>query len=40
VASYLAKPLSEGVLLDTIREALEDGRQAAGGAGSTGPMHS
>ena len=40
VASYLAKPLSEDVLLDTIREALEDGRQAAGGAGSTGPMHS
>ena len=25
VASYLAKPLSEDVLLDTIRDALEDG---------------
>jgi FixJ family two-component response regulator len=28
VASYLAKPLSEEVLLDTIREALEDGARA------------
>jgi len=37
VASYLAKPVSEEVLLDTIREALEDGRQAEGEAGSTGP---
>src|SRR6266700_4143082 len=27
VASYMAKPLSEEVLLDTIREVLEDGRQ-------------
>jgi FixJ family two-component response regulator len=30
VASYLAKPLSEEILLDTIREALEDGRHAEG----------
>jgi FixJ family two-component response regulator len=30
VASYLAKPLSEELLLDTIREALEDGRHAEG----------
>ena len=37
VASYLAKPLSEEVLLDTIREALEDGGQAEGGASSPGP---
>ena len=28
VASYLAKPLSEEVLLDTIRDALEDATQA------------
>src|SRR6266536_2727536 len=28
VASYLAKPVSEQVLLDTIREVLENGRQA------------
>ncbi len=28
VASYLAKPLSEDVLLDTIREALEEGGPA------------
>jgi FixJ family two-component response regulator len=28
VASYLAKPVSEEVLLDTIREALEDGARA------------
>src|SRR5712691_7967580 len=28
VASYLAKPLNEEVLLDTIREVLEDGGQA------------
>src|SRR6266567_9062089 len=33
VASYLAKPLSEQALLDTIREVLEDGGQAEGGAG-------
>ncbi len=32
VASYLAKPLSEQVLLDTIREVLEDGGQADGGS--------
>jgi hypothetical protein len=31
VTSYLAKPLSEQVLLDTIREVLEDG-QADGDA--------
>ena len=31
VASYLAKPLSEDDLLDTIREALENGRHAEGG---------
>ena len=36
VASYLAKPLSEQVLLDTIREVLEDGRQADGGASLPG----
>ena len=30
-ASYLAKPLSEEVLLDTIREALEDGAHAQAG---------
>ncbi len=30
VASYLAKPLSEEILLDTIREALEDGKHAEG----------
>jgi FixJ family two-component response regulator len=30
VASYLAKPLSEELLLATIREALEDGRHAEG----------
>jgi FixJ family two-component response regulator len=34
-ASYLAKPLSEDVLLDTIREALEDSRQTAGEARAT-----
>jgi FixJ family two-component response regulator len=32
VASYLAKPLSEQALLDTIRDVLEDGGQANGGA--------
>jgi FixJ family two-component response regulator len=32
VAAYLAKPLSERVLLDTIRQALERGRQAEGGS--------
>ncbi len=37
VASYLAKPLSEQVLLDTIREVLEDGGRADGGAGVPGP---
>jgi FixJ family two-component response regulator len=31
VSSYLAKPLSEDVLLDTIREALEDGARAEAG---------
>jgi FixJ family two-component response regulator len=31
-ASYLAKPLSEELLLDTIREVLEDGGQAEGAA--------
>jgi FixJ family two-component response regulator len=36
-ASYLAKPLSEDDLLDTIREALEAGRQAESDAGPTGP---
>jgi FixJ family two-component response regulator len=33
VASYLAKPLSEPVLLDTIRQVLEDGGQAVPGHG-------
>jgi FixJ family two-component response regulator len=33
VASYLAKPLSEEVLLDSIREALEDGGPAEIAAG-------
>jgi FixJ family two-component response regulator len=33
VASYLAKPLSEEVLLDSIREALEDGGPAESEAG-------
>jgi len=37
VASYLAKPLSEQVLIDTIREVLDDGGQANGGAGLPGP---
>lgn len=32
VASYLAKPLSEDVLLDTIREALENGVRAEAGS--------
>ncbi len=32
IASYLAKPLSEQVLLDTIREVLEDGGQVEGSA--------
>jgi FixJ family two-component response regulator len=36
-ASYLAKPLSEEVLLDTIRGVLENGGQADGGASSPGP---
>jgi FixJ family two-component response regulator len=31
VASYLAKPVTEEVLLDTIREALEDGARAEAG---------
>jgi FixJ family two-component response regulator len=35
VASYLAKPLSEQILLDTVREALENGRPA-GNASLTG----
>jgi len=37
VASYLGKPLSEEVLLDTIREVLENGGQADGGANLLGP---
>ena len=37
VASYLAKPLSEQVLLDTIREVLEDGGQAEGSTCSPEP---
>jgi FixJ family two-component response regulator len=37
VASYLAKPLTEQVLLDTIREALEDGGQVEGSASLPGP---
>jgi FixJ family two-component response regulator len=37
ISSYLAKPLSEQVLLDSIRQALEDGGGAEGGAGSPGP---
>src|SRR5216683_3327229 len=37
VTSYLAKPLSEQVLLDTIREVLEDGGQTDGGASLLGP---
>jgi len=32
ILSYLAKPLSERLLLDTIREVLEDGGHAEGGA--------
>jgi two-component system, LuxR family, response regulator FixJ len=36
-ASYLAKPLGEQVLLDTIRGVLENGGQAEGGASSPGP---
>jgi FixJ family two-component response regulator len=36
-ASYLAKPVSEQVLLDTIREVLEDGGQAEGGASPRRP---
>jgi FixJ family two-component response regulator len=39
VASYLAKPVSEDILLDTIREALEDGRPAEGEASAAGPIH-
>jgi FixJ family two-component response regulator len=39
VASYLAKPVSEDILLDTIREALGDGRQAEGEVTSAGPIH-
>ena len=38
VASYLAKPLSEQVLLDTIREVLEDGGPADGSAGLSGQV--
>ena len=38
VVSYLAKPLSEQALLDTIREVLEDGGQADGGAGLSGQV--
>src|SRR6266496_1755494 len=38
VASYLAKPLSEQALLDTIREALEDGGRADGSAGLSGQV--
>jgi len=37
VASYLAKPLSEQVLLDTIREVLDNAGQAEGGASSPRP---
>ena len=37
VASYLAKPLSEQVLLDTIRAVLENGGQAEGGASAPRP---
>ncbi|MGC2411870.1 MAG: response regulator [Stellaceae bacterium] len=37
VASYLAKPLSEEVLLDTIREALADRRPVVDEAGEPGP---
>jgi FixJ family two-component response regulator len=36
-AAYLAKPLSEELLLDTIRGVLEDGGQADGGASSPRP---
>ncbi|MFI4948722.1 MAG: response regulator transcription factor [Alphaproteobacteria bacterium] len=36
VVSYLAKPLSEQVLLDTIREALSNSGPAEGGAGEPG----
>jgi FixJ family two-component response regulator len=36
VTSYLAKPLSEQVLLDTIRAILEDGGQADGSASLPG----
>src|SRR2546430_2482823 len=39
VASYLAKPLSEQVLLDTIREVLEYGRQAEGSTCSPESAH-
>ena|SRR6266446_4543932 len=38
VVSYLAKPLSEQALLDTIREVLEDGGQADGSAGLSGQV--
>ena len=37
VASYLAKPVSEQVLLDTIREVLEDGGQAEANIGLPAP---
>jgi FixJ family two-component response regulator len=37
ISSYLAKPLSEQVLLDSIRQALEDGGGAEGGVGPPGP---
>jgi FixJ family two-component response regulator len=36
-AAYLAKPLSEQVLLDTIRRVLENGGQGEGGVSSPGP---
>jgi FixJ family two-component response regulator len=37
VASYLAKPMSEPVLLDAIRQTLEDGGRAEGAARLPGP---
>ena len=36
VTAYLAKPLSEQVLLDTIREALNEGERAERGEGGSG----
>ena len=37
VAAYLAKPLSEPVLLDAIRRTLEDGERDEGSGGLPGP---